>query len=188
MKMERTGSRFNLGLLWSRVHRTSRLDAEEVLELKLDTQATAQSVGVLVLAALSYGIGYTILIELRGHDVSVYGIIVGGMANMIASCFSVVVWSITLFLVGTKLFHGITGYWQLARPLFFSTAPAALFILISIPVYPVIVIVTIITTIWLIISQTFVVKQVMGFNLQRTVLTLAVGFLILFFLYLTIQH
>lgn len=188
MKVERSSSRFDLGLLWSRIRKTSRLDATEVLQLKLDNQATAQAVGVLVLATLSYGIGYAVLTELQNHTLSLYGVIVGGMANMISSCFAAVVWSITIFFVGTKLFHGTTGYWQLARPLFFSTAPAVLFILISIPIYPVIVIVTIIAALWLVVSQTFVVKQVMGFGLQRTVLTLAVGFLILFFLDLTFGH
>jgi hypothetical protein len=158
------------------------------MELKQDSQATAQAVGVLVMATLSYGIGYTILTEIQNHSLSVYGIIVGGMANMIASCFSAVVWSIAVFFVGTKLFHGNTRYWELARPLFFSTAPAFFFILISIPFRPIIVTVAVIVTLWLVISQTFVVKHVMGFNLQRTVLTLMVGFLILAFLGLQFSH
>lgn len=175
-------SRFNLGLLWSRIRTTSGLNAAGVIDLKHDKDATAQAVGVLVLASLSLGIGYTIFTEIQSHDLSVYGIIVGGMANTITSCFASMIWSITVFIVGTKLFHGTTKYWELARPFFFSTAPALLFILISIPFRPIIVTVTVGVTLWLVISQTFVVKQVMGFNLRRTVLTLMVGFLILVFL------
>jgi hypothetical protein len=185
---ESASSRFNLGLFWSRIRTTSGFNAAGVMELKQDSQATAQAVGVLVLATISYGIGYTILTETQSHSLSVYGIIVGGMANMIASCFSTVVWSIAVFFVGTKLFHGTTRYWELARPLFFSTAPALLFILISIPFRPIIVTVAVVVTMWLVISQTFVVKHVMGFNLQRTVLTLMVGFLILAFLGLQFSH
>ena len=183
-----TPSRFQWALLWSRIRKTSSLDAEGVIELKEDTKATGQAVGVLVLATLSYGIGYTVLTEYQAHSISAYGIIVGGMANMISSCFSAVVWSIALFFVGTKLFRGSTGYWQLARPLFFSTAPGMLFLLISIPVYPIIVTVTLVAAVWLLISQAFVLKHVMGLDLQRTLLTLVVGFLILAFVGLSFQH
>lgn len=181
-------SRFQWAMLWSRIRKTSSLDAEGVIELKEDTKATGQAVGVLVLATLSYGIGYTVLTEYQAHSISAYGIIVGGMANMISSCFSAVVWSIALFFVGTKLFRGSTGYWQLARPLFFSTAPGMLFLLISIPVYPIIVTVTLVAAVWLLISQAFVLKHVMGLDLQRTLLTLVVGFLILAFVGLSFQH
>jgi len=181
-------SRFQFAQLCSRIRKTSSLDAEGVIELKEDTKATGQSVGVLILATLSYGIGYTVLTEYPAHNISVYGIIVGGIANMISSCFSAVVWSITLFFVGTKLFRGSTSYWQLARPMFFSTAPGILFLLISIPVQPVIVTVTLAVAVWLVVSQAFVLKHVMGLDLQRTLLTLAVGFLILIFVGLSFQH
>ncbi|HYY91463.1 MAG TPA: YIP1 family protein, partial [Candidatus Dormibacteraeota bacterium] len=97
------------------------------------------------------------------------------------------VWSGTLFLVGTKLFQGKTKFWQLARPMFFSSSPALLFILVAIPVQPFYQAIAILATVWVIALQGFVLKQVMGFDTRRTVLTLAVGFMILLFIYLSFR-
>src|SRR5207247_9137517 len=143
-----------------------------------------QAVAVLVVAALALGVGNTLFTELQSNSVSAYGIIVGSLASIVTGCFAEFVWSGTLFLVGTKLFQGKTGYWELARPLFFSVSPAFLFILISIPVPLFYKTVAIVATAWVVLLQGFVLKQVMGFDTRRTVLTLAVGFMILLFVYL----
>ena len=177
-------SRFQLALMWSRIKRVSRLDRDEILELKQNKNATGQAVAVLVVAALALGVGYTLFTELQSNSVSAYGVIVGSLASIVTGCFAEFVWSGTLFLVGTKLFQGKTGYWELARPLFFSVSPAFLFILISIPVPIFYKTVAIVATAWVVLLQGFVLKQVMGFDTRRTVLTLAVGFMILLFVYL----
>lgn len=171
-------------MLWSRIKQVSRLDREGVLELKADKTATGQSIGLLVLAGLSYGIGFTLLIEIRSGTVSPYGIIVGTLVNMFSVCFAAFVWAATLFIVGTKVFQGKTSFWELSRPLFFSTGPFLLLGLISIPVWAFYVPLTLVVVGWLIASQVFVLKQVMGFNTYRTILTFTVGFLILLFVWL----
>ena len=173
-------------LMWSRIKRVSRLDREGVLELKADKTATGQSVGLLVLAGLSYGIGFTLLTELRSGTVSPYGIIVGTLVSMFGVCFAAFVWAATLFIVGTKVFQGKTSFWELSRPLFFSTGPLLLFALISIPVYAFYVTLTLVLVGWYITTQVFVLKQVMGFSTYRTFLTFTVGFLSLLFLSLVL--
>ncbi len=105
---------------------------------------------------------------------------------MIFTDFSVFIWSATVFLVGTKLFQGKTGYWQLARPLFFSTAPGALFILIAIPVRPIIIAIAVIASAWIVSAEVVALKSAMGFNTQRALLTSVVGLLILAFIQMTI--
>src|SRR5438046_7128530 len=141
-----SSSRFQLELMWSRIKRVSRLDRDEILELKQNKNATGQAVAVLVVAALALGVGNTLFTELQSNSVSAYGIIVGSLASIVTGCFAEFVWSGTLFLVGTKLFQGKTGYWEVARPLFSSVSPACLFILISIPAPLLYKTVTIITT------------------------------------------
>lgn len=168
-------------MMWSRMRQAAKLDREGVLQLKADKDATGQSIAVLVFAALSYGIGFTLLSEFRSNSLSLYGIIVGSLTGMVSVCFAGFVWSAMAFLVGTKLFQGKTGYWELARPLFFSAGPFFLFILLAVPFYPVQVAVTLIVAVWVVLAQGFVLKQVMGFSFQRTVLTIAVGLLILTF-------
>ena len=190
---EPPASKLQLGLMWSRMKKATRIDREGVLELKTDSTATGQAVAVLVLAALAYGIGYTAQTQFQKHDLSIYGIIVGSLANVVTVCFAAFVWSATAFLVGTKLFQGKTGYWELARPLFFASSPFLLFLLIIFPIPPIIVqgnvpiywfqgTVAIAAVIWLFLSQVFALKQVMGLSLRRTVLTVAVGLLILAFI------
>src|SRR6266436_8039779 len=193
VETERPTSKLKLGLMWSRMKKASRLDQEGVLELKTDTAATGQAVAVLVLSALAYGIGYTAQTQFQRHDLSTYGIIVGSLANVVTVCFAAFVWSATAFLVGTKLFQGKTSYWELARPLFFASSPFLLFFLIIVPIPPIIVqgnvpvywfqgIVAVVAVIWLFLSQVFALKQVMGLSVRRTVLTVAVGLLILAFI------
>ena len=173
--------------------KASRLDQQGVLELKTDTTATGQAVAVLVLSALAYGIGYTAQTQFQRHDLSIYGIIVGSLANVVTVCFAAFVWSATAFLVGTKLFQGKTSYWELARPLFFASSPFLLFLLIIIPIPPITVqgnvpvywfqgIVAVAAVVWLFLSQIFVLKLVMALSLRRTILTVAVGLLILAFI------
>src|SRR6266581_343530 len=171
VETERPTSRLKLGFMWSRMKKASRLDQEGVLELKTDTAQT----------------------QFQKHDLSIYGIIVGSLANTVIVCFAAFVWSATVFLVGTKLFQGKTSYWELARPLFFATSPFFLFLVIVIPISPIVVqgnlpvywfqgIIAVAAVAWLFLSQVFVLKQVMGLNLRRTILTVAVGLLILAFI------
>src|SRR6266436_2703148 len=193
IQTEPGASKLQLSLMWSRMKKASRLDQQGVLELKSDTTATGQAVAVLVLAALAYGIGYTAQTQFQRHDLSIYGIIVGSLTYLVTVCFAAFVWSATAFLVGTKLFQGKTSYWELARPLFFASIPFLLFLLITVPFPPILVqgnvpvywfqgTVVVAAVVWLFISQVFALKQVMGLNLRRTTLTVAVGLLILAFI------
>ena len=193
IQTEEPASKLQLELMWSRIKKASRLDQQGVLELKVDATATGQAVAVLVLSALAYGIGYTVQTQFQRHDPSIYGIIAGSLANTVTACFAAFVWSATAFLVGTKLFQGKTSYWELARPLFFAASPFLLFLLITIPIPPILVqgnvpvywfqgTIAVAAVAWLFLSQVFVLKQVMGLNLRRTILTVAVGLLILAFI------
>src|SRR5467141_1411913 len=158
--------------LGSRIYHLARFDKETFRELKEDKNATGQAVAVLLLVGLSYGLGFSIFNGLQKSTLS--------------PDFVIFVWSATVFLVGTKLFQGKTGYWQLARPLFFSTAPGILFILIAIPFYPVIVAIAVIASTWIISEEFVALKSAMGFNTQRALLTSVVGLLILAFIQMTI--
>src|SRR3989442_15141646 len=102
-----------------RIYRTTRFDTETIRELKEDRTATGQAVAVLLLVGLSYGLGFSIFSGLEQGTLSLDYLISNTLANMIITDFAAFIWSATVFLVGTKLFQGKTGYWQLARPLFF---------------------------------------------------------------------
>ena len=164
-----------------------RLDKSAIQELKDDKTATGQALAVLLVVGLCYGLGYTVLDGLQRGNMSPTQTISGTISTLIITDFAAFVWSATLFLVGTKLFQGKTGYWQLARPLFFSTAPGVLFILIAIPFRPIIIAAAVVAAGWIVLAEFVVLKNVMGYNLQRALLTPVVGLLILVFIQMTIR-
>lgn len=169
-----------------RIYHIARFDRETFRELKEDKSATGQAIAVLLLVGLSYGLGFSILKGLQKSTLSPDFVISQTLATMIITDFAIFVWSATVFLVGTKLFQGKTGYWQLARPLFFSTAPGILFILIAIPFSLVIVTAAVIASAWIVSAEFVALKSAMGFNTQRALLTSVVGLLILTFIQMTI--
>ena len=172
--------------LGSRIYRVARFDRDTFRELKEDKNATGQAVAVLLVVGLSYGLGFSIFNGLQKSTLSPNFVISQTLANMIVTDFAIFIWSATVFLVGTKLFQGKTGYWQLARPLFFSTAPGILFVLIGIPFFPVIVATAVTVSIWIVSGEFIALKSAMGFNTQRALLTSVVGLLILAFIQMTI--
>jgi hypothetical protein len=183
---ERAITQRKIQQLASRIYHTARFETETIRALKEDRTATGQAVAVLLLVGLSYGLGFSIFTGLRHGPLSLNYLISNTLANMIITDFAVFIWSATVFLVGTKLFQGQTGYWQLARPLFFSTAPGILFILIAIPFTPLIVLAAIVASAWIVLAEFIALKNAMGFNLQRALLTSVVGLLILAFIQMTI--
>ena len=185
-RQERAITRRKIQQLALRIYHTARFDIETIHELKEDRTATGQAVAVLLLVGLSYGLGFSIFSGVQHGTLSLDYLIPNTLANMITTDFAAFIWSATVFLVGTKLFQGKTGYWQLARPLFFSTAPGILFILIAIPFSPVTVTTAVIASAWIVSSEFVALKNTMGFNTQRALLTSVVGLLILAFVQMTI--
>ena len=89
--------------------KAARFDGKTFLELKDDTTLTAQAFGVLALVSLAYGIGFT-AVTARGEDISPAMLVVMILNFMISFLFTILVWSMTTFLVGTKLFRGVTSF------------------------------------------------------------------------------
>lgn len=159
--------------------RAARFKQDTLLELRNDNRATGQAVGVLFLCALSYGVGLSLSNARILNDFSADRILVTILVTVISSMIAGLVWSMTTFLVGTKLFKGNTSYWGLMRPLFFSVSPALLFVLISIPADLANPVVTAVVAAWVIIAEVYAIKNAMGFTVQHSMLTFIVGVLTL---------
>lgn len=165
----------------SRMLKVARFDATTLRDLKQDEKATGQSVAVVALAGTSYGLGIGLIDAAEQGVFSATALLLGTLLGVITSLFASLVWSITTFLIGTKLFKGSTGYWGLVRPLFYSTSPALLFVFIAIPVLPVRQAIGAIVWGWTLLAGVFALKYSMGFSSERSMLTfiVAVGILIL---------
>ena len=171
-------TRSKIRQMWSRMTKVARLDGATFLELRNDSKATGQATAVLALTSLSYGVGLALFNANSNGNFSLYGIVVGIFATMLLSMIALLIWSMTSFLVGTKLFKGATSFLGLLRPLFFSSSPGLLLVFISIPVELASRAIAAVVLGWMLIAEVFAIKNAMGFTMQRSMLTFIVGFFI----------
>lgn len=164
--------------MWSRMARTSRLHGATLDELREDREANGQAVAVLSLASLSHGIGFTFLTGATENFPSPAGLLYGTLVWMIWFYLTILVLSITTFLVGTRLFRGRASFQNLVRPLFFSSSPGVLFLLVSIPVPVVSNAIAAVLWGWIIVIGVFALKHSMGFSIQRSMLTFIIYFVV----------
>jgi hypothetical protein len=156
--------------------RTARLHSATLIDLRDDKKANGQAVAVLTLASLSHGIGFAVLTGSSESVLSPAGFILWTMAWMIWFYLTVLVLSVTTFLVGTKLLRGKTTFTGLVRPLFFSTSPGLLFLLVA--VKDVSNAVAGLLWLWIIVIGVFAVKHAMGFSTQRSMLAFIIYFVV----------
>jgi Yip1-like protein len=177
-----TGQNFDLRKMGSRMLMAARLDRETSMELRDDSSATAQSLSLVILVALCYGIGFSLFGLFNGAilDLEVVGIIT--LASVLAGVAIAFVWSGTTFLIGTKLFHKKISYWGLARPFFFSWSPGLLFIITSAPIPVISEIILAVATAWIGIASVFAVKNAMGISSQQSMLVFITSVLSLGFI------
>jgi len=158
----------------------ARFNRETYLELKGDKTATGQAVAAAFVACLSYSIGHAFLVEPLALD----SILIGILAQLIISLGILLGWSITVFLIGTKLFKGKATFWEMARPFFFATSPFTLFILVGLPIHYVVDYVDLVDglivavgAVWGVLTGLAALKSAMGFDYNRAMLTYIVGWL-----------
>src|SRR5256885_15848057 len=112
-----------------RMVKSARLNRDTFLELKEDSTATVQALTVLALAGASFGFGFAAAI---GYNT--IGILLGAVFGAVVSIALGIVWVSLTYLIGRSLFGGRSNCWSLARPVFFSTSPGLIFLIMSIPV------------------------------------------------------
>src|SRR5213076_547802 len=158
-----------------RMLKSARLNRDTLLALKEDSSATVRALIVLALAGASFGVGFAASIGF-----GTMGILVGAVFGAVVSIALGIVWVSLTFLIGRSLFGGRSNYWSLARPVFFSTSPGLIFLIMSIPVSPIPDVARAIGVAWIAISTVIAVKSVMGLDTQRSLVTfIIVAFIVL---------
>jgi hypothetical protein len=150
-----------------RMVKSARLDQDTFLDLKADSSATNQALIVLVLAGASFGVGFASLIGYRAAVPLLLGAAFGAIFSIVLGF----VWLSLTFLVGTRIFHGTSDYWSLARPVFFATSPGLVFLIMLIPVSIVPDSARAVGVAWIAISTVFAIRAALGLDSQRSLLT-----------------
>ena len=159
-----------------RMLKSARLNRDTLLALKEDSTATGQALIVLALAGASFGVGFAASIGF-----GTMGILLGAVFGAVASIALGIVWVSLTFLIGRRFFGGTSNYWSLARPVFFSTSPGLIFLIMSIPVSPIPDVALAIGVAWIAISTVIAVKTALGLDTLRSlVIFIIVTFIVLF--------
>ncbi len=156
-----------------RMWKVARLDRDSAEALKSDSKATPQAVAIVILAGLSYGLGFSLFLRTTLNIVLFFitaGILLGLLTGFL--------WLSLTFVIGTRLFRGVTNYWSLARPFFFAWSPGLLFVLMSVPTPLIPEIARAIASTWIIISSVFAVKHSMGLETLQSLLIFILVFLV----------
>ena len=172
----RPSSRFELGVLFRRMVAVVRMRRETFIDLKQDNSriANLEAIAIVALAGLSLGLGEAFAFQLGSFAMIAQVLTSVSLALLITAS-----WSGLVYLIGTRIFKGVTDFPGLARPIFFSLTPGLFFVLSSFDeirqfVSPII-------AAWIIIINVFALKHSMGFSSQKSMLTVTVGAWVMIF-------
>jgi hypothetical protein len=165
----------------SRMLKAARLDGDTFRELRDDPSSTAQSIFLVAMVSLCYGVGLSVF-GFFVVGISALGVLTFTLTDLLVGISIALVWSGITFLIVTKLFRRTIGYWGLARPFFFSWAPGLLFILMASPIPAISEIIRAVGTAWIGVASVFAVKQAAGFSVQQSMLTFIISVLVLIFI------
>jgi hypothetical protein len=152
-----------------RVVGAMKLDPNAFEDVERDTTAIGQSVGVIVLAAVAAGIG------------NIYwGGLTGIVRGAIGSLIGFLVWSLIIWLVGTKVMAEPTtkaDYPETFRVLGFAAAPGLASVITIIPIIGYLLMLAI--WIWQIAAMVIAVRQVLDYSTTgKAVVVVLIGFAI----------
>jgi hypothetical protein len=147
--------------------RAARLDPQLYEEVEADRGATGQAFAVVVLSAVSAGVG-----GIAHHGISAI------LASTLAALVGWWIWAYVAYLVGTRLLPGLQTQadpGELLRTIGFSSAPGVLRIgaLIS----PIAGAVYLVSTAWMLVAMVVAVRQALDYaSTARAVAVCAIGF------------
>ena len=158
----------------------ARFNADTYKNLRDDPTKTLQSILLIPLTGLSYGIGLGLngflvvgLLPSETVLVIVLGLISAGVIAIL--------WSLTNFLIVTKLFARTIGYSSLTRPFLFSWTPGLLYILLLSPNMFVSEVFRTLATAWVGVASVFAVRHAGGITFQQSMITFILSIWILVF-------
>jgi hypothetical protein len=157
-----------------RVVGAMKLDVQTFEEIERDPAAMGQAVGVLVLAAVSAGLGNLYYGGISGILIGVIGALVGYAA-----------WAAIVWLIGTKLMPEPTTKAEFAetfRVVAFATAPGLLRVITIIPILGWLI--GFLIWLWMVAAMVVAVRQVLDYSsTAKAIVVVILGFITFLIIY-----
>ena len=164
----------------------ARFNADILKQLRDDPTKTLESILLVPLTGLCYGLGLGLngfLVAGLSANETVLVIVLGPISAAIIA----ILWSLTNFLIVTKLFNRTIGYSSLTRPFLYSWTPGILFILLLSPNPFISEGFRILATAWVGVASIFAVRHAGGVSLQQSMITFILSVLILVFAQIVLE-
>ena len=169
-------AQFDLDVLFRRMIGVAKMRSEVFVDLKQDNSriVNLEGIAIVALAGLSLGLGNAF-----AFPSGPFAMATQVLTNTVLALLITASWSGLVYLIGTRIFKGVTDFPGLARPIFFSLTPGLLFVLSSIA--EIRQFVSPIVAAWIIIINVVALKHSMGFSSQKSMVTVIVGAWIMIF-------
>jgi Yip1-like protein len=152
-----------------RVVGAMRLDTNTFEEIERDPSAMSQTVGVITLAAVSFGIGNLY-----------YGGISGIVTQILISLIGYVVWSCVVWIIGTKVMPDPAtkaDFAETFRTIGFAAAPGVLGIITIIPILGWLLLVLL--TLWQLAAMVVAVRAALDYStIGKAIIVVVIGWVV----------
>jgi hypothetical protein len=165
-------------MLFERMMRAARLDANLFEEVEHDLGATSQAATVVGIVALCSGLGSALSLAMNGNVGTAVLAFIGGI---IMAFIGWIAWSYVTYWVGTSMFKGVATPGELLRTIGFAQTPGVLSILSFIPVLGGIV--SLVVFVWMIAAGVIALRQALDITTGQAVITAIIGFIPMFVIY-----
>jgi hypothetical protein len=171
----------DFGAMINRVIRAAMLDVDLYEEVEADTSLTQEALMVVILVSIAGGIG-----GFLGGIVSgtIGAAVVGLIMAVVTGIVGYYIWAYVTYFVGTNLFEGTADVGELLRTLGYASGPRVLGIVGFIPCIGWLV--SLVGAVWALVAGVIAVRQALDFDTTKAVITVIIGWVIVFIITLVI--
>ena len=171
----------DFGAMINRVIRAAMLDVDLYEEVEADTSLNQEALMVVILVSIAAGIGAFLGGILTGRfGAAILGLIV----TVVLGVVNYYIWAYVTHFVGTNLFEGTADPGELLRTLGYASGPRVLGILAFIPCVGALA--GLAGAIWALVAGVIAVRQALDFDTGNAVVTVIIGWVIVFIISLAI--
>jgi hypothetical protein len=165
----------DLAKMFNRVTRAAMLDVNLYEEVEADTSLNQEALIVVILVSILSGIGGFLQGVFNGDiGAALLALVVGVVLGVV----SYYIWAYVTYFVGTNLFGGTADAGELLRVLGYASGPRVLGVLGFIPCVGGLA--GLVGAIWALVAGVIAVREALDFDTTKAVLTVIIGWVIVF--------